>query len=413
MPISVHRRTPRPVSNEPSMGDQLGGIAHSFISGLNQKNQSQIFAEKVKELTGRDVSGLPPEAQMEFLKMSEQAKNQQELERKKNQFKTERDEQKQKALSEILGGTSNPATNNLSGMNAPNDLQQSQSEYGFDPLKLTPAKIMEIGNIDPNAGRLAQHAYDVALRERAEANKEISGSYKENQKYIDKVLDNYEMTQNKQAIFDRMQQLEQSGELSGPGIVNLLKSLGLQEEWLQNPSNEEYTKLGLDLLGGGTLQADYGSRVLASEFKVSQQRIPTLSQTPEGRAQIRENLETMLLPNKLKAERLQYYLDKSERTGKPLPHNLRGKILQDIKPQLDEVYDKFKQRNGRYTVKQGTNPDDNAIEKYYYLSNGDQDKAFKMMEEDGYNVKSEKQSNNGNGISGGSARIRPSVSAGI
>ncbi len=155
---------------------------------------------------------------------------------------------------------------------------------------------------------------------------------------------------------------------------------------MQNPANSEYTKLALDLLGGGTLQADYGSRVLQSEFAVSQQRIPTLSQTPEGRKQISENIKAMLLPAKLKKERMQYYLDKSARTGEPLPHNLRGRILQDIKPQLEEAYDKFKQRNGRYQVKKGTVPDDNALEKYYFLSDGNEKKALKMMQEDGYDT---------------------------
>jgi hypothetical protein len=83
---------------------------------------------------------------------------------------------------------------------------------------------------------------------------------------------------------------------------------------------------------------------------------------------------------------MQFYLDQAERTGKPLPHDLRGKVLRDIKPQLEEAYDKFKQRNGRYKVRLGTYPDDNALEKYFYLSNGNENSAIKMMEEDGYDV---------------------------
>ena len=183
-----------------------------------------------------------------------------------------------------------------------------------------------------------------------------------------------------------MDQLNKSGDLSDSGTINLLESLGVKSEWLKNPSNEEYSKLSLDLLGGGTLQADYGSRVLQSEFKVSQQRIPTLIQTPEGRKQISENIKAMMLPSRLKEERLQFYLDRQERTGQPLPHNLRGRILKDIKPQLEEAYDKFKQRNGRYKVREGTIPDDNVIEKYFYLADENTDKAEKMMRDDGYST---------------------------
>jgi hypothetical protein len=226
------------------------------------------------------------------------------------------------------------------------------------------------------------------LREKRENKKEVTESFNENSDFINKSYDMYEDALRKDAIIERGNQLNESNELSDSGTINLLESLGLDPQWLKNPANEEYTKLALDLLGGGTLQTDYGSRVLASEFKVSQQRIPSLSQTKEGRRQIAENIKTMLLPAKLKKERLQFYLDQAERTGKPLPHNLRGKILQDIKPQLEEAYDKFKQRNGRYEVRKGTMPDDDALEKYYYLSEGKEDKAMKMMKEDGYDIES-------------------------
>ena len=232
--------------------------------------------------------------------------------------------------------------------------------------------------------------------------KEVTESYKENKDFINNTYDKYEDSLRRESILDRMDQLDESGELSESGVINALKSLGLSEDWIKNPANQEYTKLSLDLLGGGSLQADYGSRVLQSEFKVSQQRIPTLSQTKEGRKQISQNIKAMLLPAKLKQERLQYYLDKQKIDGKPLPHNLRGQILKDIKPQLEEAYDKFKQRNGRYEVKKGTFPDENAVEKYFYMADGNEEKAIKMMKEDGYDV----QPKQSTGLSGGAARKR-------
>lgn len=231
-----------------------------------------------------------------------------------------------------------------------------------------------------------RHDEDIFRKEKTAQSKEVSESYKENEPFINKSYDQYEDALRRESILDRMGQLEDKGELSDSGVINFLKTIGFEPEWLKNPANEEYSKLGLDLLGGGTLQADYGSRVLQSEFMTSMKRIPELSQTPEGRRQIRENIKTMLLPSKLKRERLQFYLDRQERTGQPLPHNLRGKILQDIKPQLEEAYDQFKQRNGRYKVKNGTPIDDNAISKYFSISNGDIKMAERMMKEDGYNV---------------------------
>jgi hypothetical protein len=289
-------------------------------------------------------------------------------------------------LSQLFGGKKSnelPETDDgISGQIKSIDEMPKQ----FDPTEISDEAIARASVINPNLARSIQHSKDVALRERTAANKEVSSSYKENQSFIDKTYDQYEDTLRRGAIIDRMDQLNDSDELSDSGVINALETLGLAPEWLKNPKNEEYTKLGLDLLGGGTLQADYGSRVLQSEFKVAQQRIPTLNQTKEGRKQISENIKTMLLPAKLKHERLQFYLDQAKRTGKPLPHDLRGTILKDIKPQLEEAYDKFKQRNGRYKVKDGTIPDDNALEKYYYISDGNEEKAMKFMKEDGYDI---------------------------
>lgn len=251
---------------------------------------------------------------------------------------------------------------------------------------LLDSKIKELQKLRDVEEQKRRFDQDFDFKNKLAQDKKVTASFEENKAFIDKTYDQYEDSLRKDAILDRMNELSESGELSDSGIINLLESLGFQQEWLKNPANEEYTKLALDLLGGGTLQADYGNRLLASEFKVSQQRIPSLMQTKEGQRQIAENLKTMLLPSKLKRERMQYYLDEQQRTGEPLPHNMRGKILEDIKPQLEEAYDKFKQRNGRYKVKEGTSPDDNAIEKYYYISNGNENNALKLMKEDGYDV---------------------------
>ena len=268
-------------------------------------------------------------------------------------------------------------------------IENESNESLFSDYEVNSPEDIEMKTlINPALGARASEEENRALKKKTAQIKGVSDSFGgENGKYITKVHDQYEDSKRKESIFARMEQLEDSGELSESGVINLLESIGLQPEWLKNPKNEEYNKLSLDLLGGGTLQADYGSKLFASEFKVSQQRIPTLSQTPEGRRQIRENLQTALLPAKLKEDRLQYYIDKAERTGQPLPHDLRGKILKDIKPQLDEAYDKFKQRNGRYKVKIGTPLDEDAKEKYFYISEGNIEKARKMMLEDGYDVK--------------------------
>lgn len=371
----------------------MGGLSRGVISEIENAQkmkqetaQNRRFGDVARKLTGRedvDWESIPEKQRSSALSqaMREKAKLDQQ----------ERDEN---YLNQLFGG-------NIQDKKQPKGILKPEfeqpEEEQFDITNIPPETIIKASARKPNVARAVGHLQDVERREKTakekfdyekeqDVKKEIANSYKENKDYMNKVYDAYEEAQRKEKIYDRMDQLEESGELSDSGIINLLKTIGLPEEFLMNPENEEYTKLALDTLGGGSLQSDYGNRILASEFKVSLQRIPTLSQTPEGRKQIKENLRAMLLPAKLKEERLRYYEKKSELEGKPLPHNLRGKVLQDIKPQLDQAALEFKQRNGRYKVKPGTFPDDDVVQKYYSLSQGDDDKAAKMMREDGYDV---------------------------
>jgi hypothetical protein len=391
----------------PSFGESFGAaIGKGAGEGLEEARKKQTLSEDltrenadIEAATGIKMpKGLQnPELRKSYLSEQLKAKNKENLHDKK-----------MKGIGDILQrGMKKPqgvqlteseqdAQENLSGQ--PQQQEEELNDDMIDFSKFSDADIAELTMLDPNAGRAAQHSKDVALRERTAAKKlastektaakkEVAESYGgENGKFITKTYDQYEDSMRRGAILDKMTELEESGDTSDSGVINLLHQLGLNEEWLKNPANEEYQKLAFDLLGGGSLQADYGSRVLASEFGVSLKRIPQLIQTPEGRRQIAENMKAMLLPAKLKHERMQYYTDKAEREGKPLPHDLRGKILKDIKPQLEEAYDTFKERNGRYKVKEGTPLNDDAIEKYFYLSNGDEAVARKMMKDDGYDV---------------------------
>jgi len=404
----------------PSFGQQIGhaigsGAGKGFSSALEEKQKS-AKNKKTAESLGipPEVFDLPEAAQDAFFKQHYASeKKMTDLQKKQLDLAQERldaSKSKRSFFNQLTGnqedqkGENQPNVGRGIMANNAEGMQQEPSQENIQKkiTSLPKEKLQELSGFAGQPGDMGivgniakseldrqkqeedrLHQYDIENR------RDVRDSFKDNQAFIDKTYDQWEDSNRKEAIFERMDQLEESGEMSGSGMINALESIGLRPEWLQNPANEEYNKLGLDLLGGGTLQADYGSRIFASEFKVSQQRIPTLSQTPEGRKQIKENLRTFLLPSKLKKERMEYYLEKQRKTGKPLPNNLRGRILKDIKPQLEEAYDKFKQRNGRYKVREGTVPDDDALEKYYYIAMDKNPKAqekdiIKLMEEDGY-----------------------------
>ncbi len=356
-----------------SGAEQTGQMLPTYLSMLqNAQQQQKLKQEQVQNQAyakslGIDAQGLSPD----ILKTAIGEK-----------LKGIRKSEEQKRDEEYFNKLFSGQRDNVPSMEE--EMPQVEKEGKFRPEEISPEQIIQATTRKPAVGSVLQKLQDVERREKSEEKKEITESYKENAQFINSTYDKYEDALRKENIFDRMEQLENEGNLSYSTIINGLEQLGLKTEWLQNPANEEYNKLSLDLLGGGTLQADYGSKLFASEFRVSQQRIPTLSLTPEGRKQIIENQKVAILPAKLKEERMRYYMDKAEKEGKPIPHDLRGKILKDIRPQLEEAYDKFKQRNGRYKVREGTIPDENSIEKYYFLSDGNEDKAMKMMVEDGY-----------------------------
>ena len=371
----------------PSFSSAIGssfkrGISKAFENlkqkGLQEQQQKNLIAEnEAAKRFGLDLSGItdPKLRQIAFQEKI------QEL------VKSAETEKKQSFLREIMQGKRPdlPSLETIEGIKPtrePTEIGEKEYREPFSEGQILAASLQ-----DPNLSRTMTESNKAALKEFTESKRQVSESFKENEPYINKTYDQYEDSLRREAILDRMNQLVESGQLSSPALMNTLEQLGLQSEWVLNPANEEYQKLALDLLGGGTLQADYGSRVLQSEFAVSMKRIPSLLQTDEGKREIAENMKTMMLPSRLKQERLDYYLDQNEKSGKPLPHNLRGKILKDIKPQLEAAYDKFKQRNGRYEVKKGTVPSDRDIEKYFYIANEDTVKAKKMMAEDGYDTR--------------------------
>lgn len=424
-----------------SLGENLidalrGGVEafSQFQQGRRQRQAQELQGESLSNLVGQNLSGLDPETQKMAANLLLQGRNQQALELMKqmdplhestinlNKIKAAKEAQRLE-FYKSLG--KEPYEMEDTEVSLPGREEYGQEKFGMKGLtdyllgfeeelpserqeqikpdyekKTAPSKIPKLIpqqriNQALQAGENAlanswqKYNEDIKTQQRHEESlqsKEVIESYKINKDFIDKTLDKYDDSKRKEAIIERMNQLVESGNLTDSSVINLLEQLGIKPEWLKNPENEEYTKLALDLLGGGTLQQDYGSRILASEFNVSMQRIPTLLQTSEGKRQIAENIKTTLLPSILKYERLQYYLDKQEKTGKPLPLNLKSKILHDIKPKLEEAYDKFKYRNGRYKVKKGTVPDNNSIEKYYYISNGNEKMARKMMKEDGYDI---------------------------
>lgn len=156
-----------PLSQQQQLNMQKQAAQPSFgqliAQGMQQmqaKKQQQSGNEQLKQITGMDISSLPPEMQKAVV-----------VEALKSQGKNTQLGQKLSFLDQTFGGNQQKNMGQqLAGQN-PMEQQGQQEDQGFDPTQLSDAQIAQATAIDPNIGRSLQHAKDVGLREKREEQK--------------------------------------------------------------------------------------------------------------------------------------------------------------------------------------------------------------------------------------------------
>lgn len=154
--IQIIPENRRPRTSE-QIGQMLGGfgnVALDVMEAQNQRQQQARAGQQLNQLTGMDISGLPPELQKVAL-----------AEALKAQGKKQLLGQKQGLLEQIFGGGQQQRNigQELGGLE---QAQQMQQAGGFDASQLSDAQIAQATSLDPNLGRVLQHEKDVALREK-------------------------------------------------------------------------------------------------------------------------------------------------------------------------------------------------------------------------------------------------------
>lgn len=140
---------PRKQSFSQRLNEGIGNL----LQQREQQMQQLQMADQLRQLTGQDLSGLPPEMQKAFGQELIKAQGKQQLTGQKNEL-----------LGQIFGGGQQSQEMGQS--------QQTQEmPQGFDASRLTDAQIAQATALDPNLGRNLQHAKDVALREATSSKK--------------------------------------------------------------------------------------------------------------------------------------------------------------------------------------------------------------------------------------------------
>lgn len=215
-------------------------------------------------------------------------------------------------------------------------------------------------------------------REKFEHTKEKEGAA-HNKDFINQALMGYDQYKANKARYGELDRLSTKGDLPKPALVAAFEKLGIPLGVLENADAEAFQKLALDLTTG--INDDYRGRILEKEFSVFLQRIPQLSNSPEGRKQILENLKML---NELKRINYDAYKTVKDRyKGKALPFDFQDQVYDEKERAVDDWSKDFLSRMGRYEVAPGTQLTEDVIERYNAIANSPEE-AARMAQEDGY-----------------------------
>lgn len=206
---------------------------------------------------------------------------------------------------------------------------QALSSILGSPESTTP-DALETGALSADqAAKLAA----LQLQKQQTATKEKTTAFKETQKVRQEILQKKQSAEDNVKRLDRMENLLNTGKLTNPIYKGILEKAGIDIPALMNPESQEFEKLSFDLTAG--MAKDFGNRINIAEFKTFLKRVPSLSQTDEGKRRVIENFKNIsIMPNILRHQAMQDILQ--ENNGIP-PLDLQEKIEERVGPKLDEL----------------------------------------------------------------------------
>lgn len=144
---------------------------------------------------------------------------------------------------------------------------------------------------------------------------------------------------------EKMEELIKKGNLTNPAFASFLESLskgifgfGIDLFSLTNPDSEQFRKLSKDFLE--EVKDVFGGRLNEFEVKSYLERIPSLSQSNEGKERLIESLRDFNNAALLKQKALREIIKEN---GGIRPLNLESKVDERVSTELDKLAGKFKE----------------------------------------------------------------------
>ena len=193
---------------------------------------------------------------------------------------------KQQMLSQLLGGRETPGEPDAA---IPGQAVGAETPQ-ISPEDLSTEQIAAISQVDPAVGRVLMSEKKLQVTETREKFK----TTKEYRKKINEDFRDYKQTEDR---LNRMEKLQEEGDLTKPSTAFLLEKMDLPLGVLSNPESEEFDKLSKDLLKN--IRTYFGARINVVEVQNFLKTIPKLTNSPEGRTRIIRNLKLLSKPSHL------------------------------------------------------------------------------------------------------------------
>jgi len=315
-------RQKKPSYTESILGGFSSGLPEAIKTIASKHTQARI-GDKLKELTGMDLSGLDPDMQKALA-----------VQLIKGTQKSQLQNQKEGFLGQIFGDK----------QQSPEQELRQISKSPFDSGQLTDEQIAQATSLDPNLGRSLMHAKDVALREKRSAQefehkeKLASPEYqREHQitqeqakadiKYNQELQSAEKQHKLKSQSLNRLEALNKRG-VTGKPFEKLLEKTGLIA--LTSDGRREFAADVKNLITD--IRSILGSQFSQFEFQTILNAYPSPDFSKEANAAIIKNLQDF-----------QDIRNQEFEIAKDIKKENKGKIPADFQSQVNERLQQYSQ----------------------------------------------------------------------
>lgn len=205
--------------------------------------------------------------------------------------------------------------------------------------EFTPLQRRLFAQTMPGFSKQLQHEEDTSQKQKIHEEQLDADSWKEHKDFRAEILKGREDYDLNALRFDRLEELNEGGKLTAPGMASFLDAFGIPLGVLNNPDSEEFDKLSKDLLKG--VSSFFPGRINIVEVENFLKTIPTLMNSEDGRRRVINNLKALYSPTKIR-----YDVARELTKGKKrLPHDLPELVRDASEPKIDQLAIQFKLAN--------------------------------------------------------------------